>query len=611
MKCHLTIALVVLITPLASVAAEPERLLSPGTQVYFRWDGVQAHQAAYRQTALGKTLQGDTGTFFASLVGELKEQLGATLTVPQLLAGATPERLQQLQTDAEAAPKLLDIITAHGFVAGFEVRFAPLRGVGAGGAGGLADMFPLEFTLIFPQAGKEPVPFEAAFRLLALVAEQPLKEDIINQRKVLSFSEGEGQDTIYFVGWTDDADAIFVIGASKPENVVKRAAAKQSLLTDNALFRRVNTFKEFPTASRGFVNLEALVKFGSVAAPEAARIINELGLNGLKDLTFHTGFAGDAGKTLIQLDVTGERKGLLKLAAGKPFQLGDLPPLPDDTTNFSALRIDPAALFDVGVEIVEIIMKLDAPDQEPGVKQALEQADKLLGVNIRQDLIGSLGDMLATYNSPAEGPLGLGQVMLIKVKDAEKLEASLNKMLKALTPLAGGGMSVKKKAYRGVATYELHVGQEAFFFVPTYTIHKGWFAISLFPQPIHGLILRGNGELPVWEPGPRVRQSLAQLPKDYVALSVSDPRPSIKQLLNFLPIIFGLFNSLEPDSKVVEVGSLPNAHEATRYLFPNVTVATASGDTLRIETLSSLYVPVELSGLDIYMFVFFVFARFL
>ena len=56
---------------------------------------------------------------------------------------------------------------------------------------------------------------------------------------------------------------------------------------------------------------------------------------------------------------------------------------------------------------------------------------------------------------------------------------------------------------------------------------------------------------------------------------VSDPRPTIKQLLTIAPIVAGLLHSFVPNSPI-EVGALPNATEATRHLFPNVTVVTAA-----------------------------------
>src|SRR6266550_977367 len=107
MRYCLGLALVVLALPNALRAEDAlESLLPASTQVYLRWDGIDAHRSAYEKTALGKTLQGDTGKLLQGLYGELNAHLGTLLTVPLLLEGTPPERLQRIQADAKIAPKL-------------------------------------------------------------------------------------------------------------------------------------------------------------------------------------------------------------------------------------------------------------------------------------------------------------------------------------------------------------------------------------------------------------------------------------------------------------------------------------------------------------------------
>jgi hypothetical protein len=86
----------------------------------------------------------------------------------------------------------------------------------------------------------------------------------------------------------------------------------------------------------------------------------------------------------------------------------------------------------------------------------------------------------------------------------------------------------------------------------------------------------------------------------------------MKQILSIAPLIAGTANSFAPDSKF-EVGTLPNAQEATRHLFPNVSVTSDDGKTLRLETRASLQLPFDITGLDTYsIFIFLgVFGRFM
>ena len=97
-----------------------------------------------------------------------------------------------------------------------------------------------------------------------------------------------------------------------------------------------------------------------------------------------------------------------------------------------------------------------------------------------------------------------------------------------------------------------------------------------------------------------------ELPKDAVSISYSDPRPSIKQLLSLGPTIGGLITSFYPETSF-QIGTIPNAQEATRYLFPNVAVGTVDDKGVRLESRSSLPLPFDISGADTYG-LFFLFA---
>jgi hypothetical protein len=180
-------------------------------------------------------------------------------------------------------------------------------------------------------------------------------------------------------------------------------------------------------------------------------------------------------------------------------------------------------------------------------------------------------------------------VTLVKVKDAKKLQASLDQAAKALTRIPGAEMAQKKKTYHGIEVRELQLKAPGIFYTPTYAIHKDWLVFSLFPQPVQGYLLRASGEIPAWKPSQRLSESLDKFPGEYVSVSVSDPRPKVKFILSLAPIIASAVNSFA--GGIFDVSSLPNAHEVTRHLFPNVTITTDDGTTLRMESRASLALP--------------------
>src|SRR5215831_11805851 len=123
MSRRVPFALVPLLLAGAARAQEaPEALLPAATQVYLRWDGVEAHRAAYDKTAVAQMMKGDTGAFFAGGFGDVQKTLSALLTAQAVLTGTPPDQLQKLQNDAAQAGKALELLGKQGVVAGFELR---------------------------------------------------------------------------------------------------------------------------------------------------------------------------------------------------------------------------------------------------------------------------------------------------------------------------------------------------------------------------------------------------------------------------------------------------------------------------------------------------------
>jgi hypothetical protein len=594
MARSLGIALLMLLAPQVAQAQEaPEDLLSAGTQVYLRWDGIEAHRAAYEKTALGKMIKGDTGRLITNLMAQLQDNLGG-LAGEQLLRGKAPARLMKLQADAVEAPKLFGQLTQHGLVLGLEVRkLEPLE---------------IQATLIVPEAGANPKPLFGALRLIGGLAEMEVKEVKVDGQSVQHLQI----EAVQVSSWVAGKHLVLAVGSDGPEAVVKRAMGKDSRLASQPLYQRVKSFNQFETAARAFVDFEALVKLSSGRGKEVVKLLEDLGLDGFQSGVLYSGFDGDADRGLIELDLKGAGKGFLKLVSGKPFQLSDVPPLPSDVTSWSMTNLDLGTFYDLAFLALEDLTRILGPEELPRIQELKKQADDVLGVDLRNDLLGALDDKVVLYSSPAEGALSMGQTIMIKVKDAPKLQSTLSKVIKSLGRLTGVDISIKKRTYHGVDLREVQVRQQGFFFVPTYAIHKDWLVLGFFPQAVQGYVLRATGQLPTWKPDARTQETLDKLPKDFISVSVSDPRPTVKQLLSLGPIIGGSLKSVYPDTKF-EVGTVPNGHEATRHLFPNVSVVSAKGNSLRIESRSSLELPIDLSGIDNFAFfaLFVSFARFL
>ncbi len=578
------LALLLLLPPgLLRAQETPESLLPASTQVYLRFDGIDPHRAAWQKTSLGQMLQGDTGTFLAALFKQLEDGASAGVTLAQLVAGTAPQQMKKMQADARAVTRLPGLLGDRGFILAVEVRgIEPPQG---------------QLTLILPDSGPKSDSLFGAIRLAAALAKAEIKEIKVGDRAVSSLN----LEVLHLTWWVEGKHAVLTLGTDSPEVTVKTmTSGKRARLTTNPLFQRVRGFDKFETVARAFIDAGAFVKMSGQRGPDVRRLLDDLGIDGLKSLVFYSGFDGKAQRDIVEWEISGPRKGLLALLTGKPFRLGDVPPLPPDVVSWSMSNFNPAALYDVSVQAVEDVVRLISPDDVPKVKEFTREADKFLGLDLRKDLLGSLGDRFAQYASPGDGPLALGQVVLLRVKDADKLQGALDQVIKSLAQAANVEVKIKKRAYRGTDLRMVYVRQQGFIFVPTYAIVDGWLAVSLFPQPIEAFIARSKGTMAAWKPSPEIDEALKRLPQEFTSISWSDPRPSMTMLLSVAPLIGGVVANLNIDLNF-DVSTLPSTQEVTRFLFPNVSVTTDDGKMLRSETLGSLALPLDLAGLDTYV----------
>src|SRR5438876_11205870 len=104
---RLSFTTVVVLTCTAIAGAEPpENLLPATTQLYVRWDGIRAHQAAYDASARGQMFAGDTGRFAREVKQYLLDRLRDAALGAKLSDGAPPEQLEKISSDLRIAAEL-------------------------------------------------------------------------------------------------------------------------------------------------------------------------------------------------------------------------------------------------------------------------------------------------------------------------------------------------------------------------------------------------------------------------------------------------------------------------------------------------------------------------
>ncbi len=566
MMKRIVLGLCVVLLPGVARAQNQENYLPSKSQLYFRFDGMKMHQAAFDKTAVGKMMQGDTGKFLDELWKYAQEQI-----------------INATQFEPKVAPllkdfgKLVSSMHQDGLVLGVGVEQInpPL----------------VQAVVVFPKAAGES---GTLMPLIQKIAEET-KADVKSTKVGKRFVNTVSVQFLQMGWWAQGQDAVVFIGTSDPVAYARDIDAAKTGLAGNALFMKTQSFKEFTTASRGYFDMAGVLQVVSDFAPPAARIIDELGIKGIKNITFHSGFEGLAERSVVDMEMVGTRKGLLSLTSQKKISLKDLPVLPNDITAFSASSISLNKAYNVLTGTLDNIIRVFDPNQADNIQEQIKAFEGAVGVDFEKEIFSNFGDVMVSYSSPSDGFLGTGAVIAIQVKDGKKLNASIAKLLKAIPANPGGELVTKKKPYMGGEIMTLQLVGQANANLATLGIYKNWFIYASYPQPIKGFILRQEGQLPAWKADESLTKALAQFPQEFTSIKVSDPRPSVQMLLSITPTVMNVVNSVGgpfvPGFKSFDLDLIPHAQDATRHLFPNVTVGTDDGKRIRSETRASLSLP--------------------
>src|SRR5262249_54039328 len=145
-------------------------------------------------------------------------------------------------------------------------------------------------------------------------------------------------------------------------------------------------------------------------------ILDRLGLANLQHLVLYSGFQGRTQRSTAVLHAPGRRQDLLAALAAnrgltapaRPFDAAQLPPLPPDATAVYAHHLDLAALYETVIEVSAGAGEAASPNGQPAAAELFKRIDQALGIDLRKDLLGSLGSLSVVFSAPSEGPMMLG-----------------------------------------------------------------------------------------------------------------------------------------------------------------------------------------------------------
>lgn len=585
----------------------PERLLSPTTQVYYRWDGVAAHREGYRKSARGQMLAGDTGKFIEDAYERLGRLGVEKLFGDQLLnEGGDPDELAARHADYRQAVRLPKVLAETGIVVGVELRPPALtlytlgRLVGLPGPADKLRAVDFQVTTVVPNGANRPE-IAGLCRLLKTVS---AKHEEVRHR-------GRSARTVDLVEfrvtyWAEGKHFVAVLGTVPAKTAIDRVANAGPGVTAHPLYKELDRKQPFEVVSRAYGDGASLWRvlrllLGGYEGGRYLPVLEFSGLSGVRAFRLWEGFDRDESRSVTEVDVAGPREGLSKLYKAGKFELKDLPPLPADVHRWSAGVFDVTAGYEMllgGFTFFE----LDAGGRASRTaflekrQELADEIDGVLGMKVA-DLLATVGDLGVTYQSPGDGLLAAGQVFAVKVKDEAAFKKQFDLFVRGLEKLGRKEIKVVRRAYQGVPTVEF-AGPDGGLVRPTAAVCDGWLVWAFYPQPVHGFILRSKGKLPAWKPDERTAKALAAIPAGPAAVQYGDPRPTVRLLLGGAQPLFGALGAGKEGRDLIDPGLLPHPEEACRPLFPNLLWTHNDGKTIRWETRESLALPFEVVGID-------------
>ncbi|MDA1018055.1 MAG: hypothetical protein O3A00_26815, partial [Planctomycetota bacterium] len=488
----------------------PATLLPEQSVLYLGWNGNAAHRETFEQTAAYDAL------YRTGLIDVLKKGLNFAL-----LQGGLGE---QADTVKGGLTKIMD----NGF--SFSVALKSVDAVPV----------PLPMaTVVLHRAGDLE---DAVSGFVKRAVEGEFTTADVAGRKVTSGMLPTPMPMQ--LGWWKEADHLVItVGPGAVDSAIAVATGKAPNVTKNPLWKQDATKSNFEVTTASWFDIGALRSaYGEIPLPipdvkplTINRILQAVGLDKLDVVTARNGYKGRAIWSESTVASRGPKTGLLAFAGQEPMTLDDLPPLPFETNGFAAASVNWSKAFDNGVQIAKDIASLGPPEAVAQVEQTLALLPALLQFDPKKELLDCLGNVVCFYGDPRQSFLGIGAGLAISVKDPVQLRKTLQSATRRLMETVPGfgvsptGLSTRitKKHGRDIVVFEIGGG----FINPAFAVDDKWLIIGFIPQTIEAFLLRLENQakgshvgLATWKPSASYERAFAELPKEFVSISVVDPR---------------------------------------------------------------------------------------
>ena len=330
-------------------------------------------------------------------------------------------------------------------------------------------------------------------------------------------------------------------------------------------------------------------KFGSFIPRDVSKVLANpaFGLTNLRSVSAALTPDGKGFRASVFVRAPGERTGLLKLAEGKALDPAIINLAPKNTECFFATSFDPAALWD--------FIAANAP-QTPREREefddAIAEANEELGLDLRKDFVGSLGDEFAVF--------GPGLIGVAKLKDPAKFKTCFNKILVKLAEEAGKNnrdmrgakLKLASMQYKGRTITYVDGRRFPLVIQPCYTMVGDYAVIAPFAASLKSYILT-MGKGGSLADKPEFKALLPKLGPQPGAIYYADTVGFAREVYGYLPMLAGLMKMAPEELQTLcpDPAKIPPFETVSPHLFGCIAGRRSVEDGILWESYSPFGLP--------------------
>jgi len=378
---------------------------------------------------------------------------------------------------------------------------------------------------------------------------------------------------------------VFGVGDGAVEELMQRARGQEPA---PAWLTAAKTKLAVPRiASVTYINTKKIIGLAVEAndGDEAERVVSALGLDKVGAAVMVNGLDDKGCVTRASLSLNGAATGIFSWLDAPPLNAADLKQISATSPVAIAFKLDAAKLYDLWIDLATQI----DPDSAQQMLAGVQQMEQQVGLRIRDDLLGSLGDTWRIYAQPGPAGLMTGWTIAIKVRDRKKLEQVQNTLLAmakgALAQAGPGGPTLQSSEVAGYTVHTVSFGQPGVPAAPSWCITDDELFVTVTPQQLKPLLsgTAQGGSLATNEDVKKLFQAGSRT----LALAYIDTQQVAKTLLPFAQMGLQMAGG-QPGGPALTTDGLPSQESIVPHLQPTLLAVQRTAEGVEFTSYQTL-----------------------